>query len=52
MAIVRRVVDGWSVAMDGDEPAILDEELGARLGFARPRKIRDLVQRMISEGFL
>lgn len=50
-AIVR-VVDGWSVTMDGDEPTILDEELGTRLGFARPRKIREVIERMISDGIL
>lgn len=51
-ALVRRVVSGWSVAMDGDEPTVLDEELGARLGFARPRKIRDLIERLIRAGRL
>lgn len=45
-------VDGWSVAMDGDEPTIMDEELGVRLGFARPRKIRELIARMISDGII
>lgn len=47
-----RIVDGWSVAMEGDEPTILDEELGARLGFARSRKIRELIERLISTGIL
>jgi hypothetical protein len=49
---MTRVVDGWSVTMDGDEPRILDEELGARLGFARPRKIREVIERMISDEIL
>ena len=47
-AIVR-VVDGWSVAMDGEEPRILDEELGARLGFSRPAAIRDLIKRLVRD---
>lgn len=49
---ITRVVDGWSVTMDGDEPTILDEELGTRLGFSEPRSIRKLIRRMIAGGFL
>lgn len=49
---MTRIVDGWSVAMDGDEPTVLDEELGTRLGFGRPRDIRKLIERLISDGIL
>jgi hypothetical protein len=49
---ITRIVDGWSVTLDGEEPTVLDEELGARLGFARPRKIRELIERMVSDGIL
>lgn len=52
MTALVKQIDGWSVAIEGDEPTILDEELGARLGFARPRKIRDLIERMLSEGII
>jgi len=48
-AIIKRIND-WSVTIDGDEPTILDEELGARLGFARPAKIRDLIKRLVRAG--
>lgn len=46
---VTRIVDGWSVTMDGDEPRIRDEELGIRLGFARPRDIRKLIERLLKD---
>ena len=48
-AIIKRIND-WSVTIDGDEPTILDEELGERLGFARPAKIRDLIKRLVRAG--
>jgi len=48
-AIIKRIND-WSVTVDGDEPTILDEELGKRLGFARPAKIRDLIKRLVRAG--
>jgi hypothetical protein len=51
-ALAKRTVDGWSVAMDGDEPTILDGELGERLGFARPRDIRKLIERLAKDGKL
>lgn len=50
--MVKKIVDGWSVTLDGDEPRILDEELGRRLGFSRPRDIRKLIERLISDGIL
>lgn len=49
---LTRIIDGWSVTMDGDEPRVLDEELGIRLGFARPRGIRKLIKRMMKQGAL
>jgi hypothetical protein len=52
MTALVKHVDGWSVTMDGDEPTILDEQLGERLGFSRPRKIRELIERMQKEGAL
>lgn len=51
-AMVKKIVYGWSVTLDGDEPRVLDEELGRRLGFARPRDIRKLIERPISDGIL
>jgi hypothetical protein len=42
-------IDGWSVSMDADAPRILDEELGKRLGFARPRDIRKLIDRLVKD---
>lgn len=51
-ALVKKIVDGWSVTLDGDEPRILDEELGRRLGFARPRDIRKLIDRLVKDGKL
>lgn len=49
---MTRVVDGWSVTMDGEEPTVRDEELGTRLGFGRPRDIRKLIERLTSDGIL
>lgn len=46
-------VDGWRLTLDEeDEPTIEDVELATRLGFARPRKLRELVERMHREGIL
>lgn len=50
-------VSDWSLRVacaDGDdeEPRIQDIELAARLGYARPRKIRDLIERLIADGKL
>lgn len=36
----------------GEEPRALDIHVAERLGFARPRKIRDLIKRLVSDGFL
>lgn len=46
---------GWKVATSGfpdAEHRIQDLELARKLGFARPRAIRDLVQRLIRDGKL
>ncbi len=48
-------VQGWSVATSGfddDEPRIRDLELAERLGYERPRKIRDLIRRLVNDGKL
>ncbi len=44
-------VDGrdLTVGVD-DEPRILDEDLGRRLGFREPRAIRKLIRRLFAEG--
>lgn len=49
---LTKVVDGWSVTMDGDEPWVLDEELGIRLGFSEPRFIRKLIRSLLRRKFL
>lgn len=53
-ALVRSVaIDGWSIVLGGDdEPLVRDIDLGERLGFARPRKVRELVERMLRDGIL
>lgn len=39
-------VGGWTLTLRGDdEPLIADEDLGRRLGYDRPRKIRELIER-------
>lgn len=46
-------VGDWTLTVpgaEGMEPLILDEDLGERLGFDRPRKVRDLVRRHRAEG--
>jgi hypothetical protein len=44
-------VDGFLLQSDGDgEPRIRDIDLAERLGYDRPRKIRDLIGRMIETG--
>lgn len=52
----RRVInqDGWELSlwndMPDDEPRIRDVDLAERLGFKRPRKIRDLIERTFASG--
>ncbi|WP_438032415.1 hypothetical protein [Sorangium sp. So ce204] len=50
--LALREVDGWTVGFrDGDsEPLVRDLDLGERLGFERPRKIRELIDRMENDG--
>ena len=52
MSAIIKQINGWSVATDDDEPRIRDIELGERLGFARPAKIRDLIKRLARLGKL
>lgn len=46
--LVLREVNGWTVGFRGDdgEPLVRDIDLGERLGYERPRKIRDLIERL------
>lgn len=48
--ISRGEINSWPVVyVEGTaEPLIEDEVLGKRLGFERPRKIRDLIERMVA----
>lgn len=55
LAPVVQDVLGWKVATSGfadSEHRILDLELARKLGFARPRTVRDLIQRLIRDGKL
>lgn len=47
-------VVGWTLGFaEGDvEPRVLDVDLAARLGFERPRTIRDLIRRLLRDGKL
>ena len=46
-------VQGWELVVgEDDRPMVRDVDLGARLGFARPRKFRELVARLIATGAL
>jgi len=51
--LVVRVGD-WTLAVPNgtEEPLVEDEELAKRLGYARPRKLRDLIKRLTEEGKL
>lgn len=54
-AITRtEAVDGWTLgfASKEDEPLVRDLELGERLGFARPRRVRDLIESLARTGKL
>ena len=49
------VVAGWALmppANDIDEPRVRDTDLAERLGYDRPRKIREIIMRMIESGEL
>jgi len=44
---------GWTLAFGADgEPMVHDLEIGERLGFERPRKVRDLIKALVRDGFL
>lgn len=48
-------VQGWQVAVEGvgdAEEKIRDLDLGEKLGYARPRDIRKLIERLMKEGRL
>ncbi len=46
-------VNGWSLTVGEDrEPRVRDIDIGERLGFARPRDFRKLVERMVRDGIL
>lgn len=46
-------VQGWRLALEGsDVLTIRDIDLGERLGYLRPRKIRELIERLEKEGKL
>ena len=46
-------VNGWGLVVGEDDvPRVRDLDLGARLGFARPRKFRELVERLRRDGIL
>lgn len=47
------VIDGLTIRLDHDgEPMVLDTELAERLGYARPRVIRNLIRRLVKEEFI
>ena len=47
-------VSGWTLGFAGDdaEPRVHDLALASRLGFERPRTIRDLIRRLLRDGKL
>lgn len=49
-----RVIDGWPLGTMGGaaEPRIRDLDLAEKLGYDRPRKIRDLITRLVKAGKL
>ena len=53
-AIAKRLeVQGWALVVGSDDvPRVRDLDLGERLGFERPRKFRELVERLRNAGIL
>lgn len=53
-AVVRKLeVLGWGLVVGEDDvPRVRDLELGERLGYERPRKFRELVERLLRDGIL
>lgn len=46
-------VHGWDLLVGQDsEPRVRDLDLGARLGYERPAKFRELVKRLVRDGIL
>ena len=41
-------IDGLTVTVDADAPRVRDIDLAVRLGYERPRAIRDLIERLIT----
>lgn len=54
MSAIRKLeVLGWDLVVGEDDKArVRDIDLGARLGFERPRKFRELVERLRNAGIL
>ena len=54
MSAVRKLeVNGWDLVVGTDDvPRVRDIDLGARLGFARPRDFRKLVARLLRDGIV
>jgi hypothetical protein len=46
------VVNGWRVTFVEGAPMIEDEELGRRLGYSDPRKVRELIARIFNDSEL
>lgn len=52
-AIRKLEVNGWDLVVGEDDvPRVRDIDLGERLGFARPRDFRKLVERLVRDGIL
>lgn len=45
-------IEKWSLVIDNNEPRARDIDLAERLGYERPRKIRDLVKTYLASGDL
>lgn len=52
--MTKLVIDGWPLVLVGEakEPRILDVDLAERLGYERPRAIRDLIERLVRDQIL
>lgn len=44
------IVNNWNVTEVNGEPTVKDTDLAERLGFERPRAIRQLIERMVKNG--
>lgn len=54
MGAIRKLeVNGWDLVVGEDDvPRVRDLDLGKRLGYERPRKFRELVERLRRDGIL